>query len=180
MNYKILKTPISSEAIKSLRSGDLILISGIVYSARDKAHQRLCAMYENNEELPVDLKGQLVYYVGPAPAPEGKVIGSAGPTTSYRMDPFTETMLEMGVVGMIGKGRRNEETRKLLQKYGAVYFSSFGGAGAYLGKKIIEAEPVAFQDLGPEAIFRMKVESFPIVVINDTQGRDLYEDAIQK
>ena len=180
MKYRNVETPISKEIITSFKPGDLILISGVIYSARDKAHQRLCAMYNNNEELPVDLKGQLIYYAGPAPAPEGKIIGSAGPTTSYRMDPFTETILEMGVVGMIGKGKRDEKTKALLKKYNAVYFSSFGGAGAYLSKKIIKAEPIAFKDLGPEAIFKMEVESFPVVVVNDIQGGDLYENTIRK
>lgn len=180
MKYKKIQAPISRETLKTLQSGDLLLISGVIYSARDKAHQKLCTMYKNNEKLPVELEGQLIYYVGPAPAPVGKVIGSAGPTTSYRMDPFTETILEMGVVGMIGKGQRDDKTRELLKQYGAVYLSSFGGAGAYLGKRIIKADPVAFEELGPEAIFRMEVESFPVVVINDANGGDLYEDKIRK
>ena len=173
--WESIEVPASAEAIKAMRAGKLYLLQGTIFTARDKAHQRIASMVAAGEEPPVDLKGQMVYYVGPSPAPQGKVIGAAGPTTSYRMDPFTETMLKLGVRGMIGKGTRSEETRLLLQRFGAVYFSSFGGAGAYLSKRIVAASVVAFEDLGPEAIYRLELKDFPVVVVNDSEGGYLYE-----
>jgi len=178
--WKKIETPLKADEIKEFRAGDMVLISGVVYTARDKAHERLCRLAEENSELPFDPENQIIYYVGPSPAPPGEIIGSAGPTTSYRMDPFTETILKMGVRGMIGKGKRDEATRKLIAEYGAVYFSSFGGAAAYLNRCIVEAEVVAFQDLGPEAVYRLVVRDFPAVVINDSVGGDLYEHTFQK
>lgn len=179
-DWKKIETPVTDSLIESLAAGDRLLLSGVVYAARDKAHERLCAMAARGEKLPFDPAGQLVYYMGPSPAPPGRVIGSAGPTTSSRMDPFTEGVLKMGVKGMIGKGRRDAATRALLQQYRAVYFASFGGAGAYLAKRIKESALIAFEDLGAEAIYRLRVEEFPIIVVNDMHGGDLYEDVLRK
>jgi len=175
-----IKTPFDASLIESIKSGDRFLLSGTVYAARDRAHQRLCAMAGRGEEFPFDPAGQVIYYMGPSPAPPGRVIGSAGPTTSSRMDPFTEEILKLGVRAMIGKGKRDAATRSLLQKYRAVYFATFGGAGAYLARRITESSLVAFEDLGAEAVYRLRVEDFPIIVINDIHGGDLYEDAIRK
>ncbi len=177
MQWKRLSAPLSREAATGLIPGDRCLISGTIYSARDKAHQRLVEIMEAGGGLPVELSGQVIYYMGPSPAPPGRVIGAAGPTTSSRMDTFTGKMLEAGVTAMIGKGRRSPEVRKLIEKYEAVYFSSYGGAGAYLAVRIKESEPVAFHDLGPEAVYRLVVEDFPVVVINGPHGGDLYEQA---
>jgi fumarate hydratase subunit beta len=177
--WRKIETPLSEAVIESLASGDRLLLSGIVYSARDQAHRRLRAIAERNEKPPVDLSGQLIYYMGPSPAPPGMVIGSAGPTTSSRMDSFTEPVLKLGVKGMIGKGKRDLYTRELMAWYRAVYFGTFGGAGAYLAVRILESEVVAFEDLGPEAIFRLRVEEFPVIVINDIHGGDLYEDVLR-
>jgi fumarate hydratase subunit beta len=178
--WRKIETPLREEVIESLASGDRLLLSGVVYTARDQAHGRIRALVERNEKLPVDMSGQIIYYTGPSPAPPGMVIGSAGPTTSARMDSFTDCMLKLGVKGMIGKGKRDHDTRELLAWYGAVYFSTFGGAGAYLAERIREAETVAFGDLGPEAMFRLRVEDFPVIVINDMHGGDLYEDVLRK
>ena len=177
--WKKYEAPISAKIIKSFRSGDGILLDGVIYTARDKAHQRLCRLIENKEELPFNPENQLIYYVGPTPGREGVGIGSAGPTTSYRMDPFSETILKTGIKGMIGKGKRDKKTRDLLKKHKAVYFSTFGGAGAYLGKRIIKASVIAFEDLGAEAVFRLEVKDFPLIVVNDIYGGDLYEDAVR-
>lgn len=179
-NWKKLSVPSGAGELESLRSGDLVMLSGVLYTARDKAHERLCALAESGGELPFNPEGNFIYYVGPSPAPPGKVIGSAGPTTSYRMDPFSEKILSFGVKGLIGKGKRDDMTKSLLVKYKAVYFSSFGGAAAYLSSRIKESSVIAFEDLGPEAIFRLRVEDFPVVVINDIYGGDLYEDQIRK
>ncbi len=178
--WKHISLPLSEEIIQELRSGDQVYLSGILYTARDKAHARLCAMIDAGESLPFDISGQVLYYVGPSPKPPGEIIGAAGPTTSYRMDPFTEKVLKAGIKGMIGKGKRGTETRELLKQYGAVYFSSFGGAGAYLNRRITGSEVVAFEDLGPEAIYRLEVKDFPAIVINDIQGSDLYENAVKQ
>lgn len=177
--WKKIDLPLSEEEIRGLKSGDRVHLSGVIYTARDKAHERLCTMIKKGEILPFETAGEILYYVGPSPTPPGQVIGAAGPTTSYRMDPFTETILKAGIRGMIGKGKRSRETRDLLQEFKSVYFSSFGGAGAYLSKHIILCEPVAFEDLGPEAVFRLTVKDFPVIVINDIYGSDLYEDAIK-
>ena len=177
-DWKQLHTPLTGAVMESLASGDRLLLSGVVYAARDKAHQRLCAMALRKEKLPFDPADQILYYMGPSPAPPGKVIGAAGPTTSSRMDPFTEEILKMGVKGMIGKGKRSREVRELLKTYRAAYFATFGGAGAYLAKRITESKLIAFEDLGAEAIYRLRVEEFPVIVVNDIFGGDLYEHAI--
>ena len=179
-NWKKIKTPLSNDVIRELRSGDGVLINGIMFAARDKAHQRFAQMLERGEKLPFDFNGQIIYYVGPSPTPPGFVSGSAGPTTSSRMDALTEIVLAAGIKGMVGKGKRNEATREFITKYAAPYFSAFGGAGAYLAKCIIKSEIIAFEDLGPEAVYKMEVLDFPAIVINDIYGGDLYTDVIRK
>ncbi|HOD13257.1 MAG TPA: FumA C-terminus/TtdB family hydratase beta subunit [Spirochaetota bacterium] len=176
--WRKIETPISDGVIGSLKAGDRVLLSGTIYTARDRAHERLVAMAERQEALPLDLSGQVIYYMGPSPAPPGRVIGSAGPTTSSRMDPFTGAMLGLGVRGMIGKGKRDASLRDLCARYRAVYFATFGGAGAYLALRVRESELIAFEDLGTEAIYRLRVEDFPLIVVNDIYGSDLYEDVV--
>lgn len=172
--------PLTDEDVMNLKAGDNVLISGVIYTARDAAHKRLVELLEKGEEWPVDLKGQLIYYVGPTPAKPGEVIGSAGPTTSGRMDAYTPAVLEYGVKGVIGKGARNEATREAFQKHKGVYLAATGGAGALLAKVIKEAEVVAYEELGPEAIRRLVVEDFPATVINDAHGNDLYQEGREK
>lgn len=169
-----ITTPVTDTVIAGLKTGDMVALSGVLYTARDKAHQRLKEMADNGEPFPFDARGQILYYVGPTPARPGQVIGSAGPTTSYRMDAFTEMVLAAGIKGMIGKGKRDTTTRDLLVKWQAVYFSTYGGAGAYLSKRIISSEIIAFADLGTEAIHRFEVRDFPLIVVNDAHGGDLY------
>jgi len=171
-----LRTPLNDEDVKRLRIGEKVLISGEIYTARDAAHKRLLEMVEKGEELPFDPKGAVVYYVGPAPAKKGKPIGPCGPTTSYRMDPYTEGMLKLGVKAFVGKGNRGKEVREALVRYGAVYLAATGGAAALIAESVKKAEVVAFEDLGPEAIRRLTVEKFPATVVNDTEGGDLYEE----
>jgi fumarate hydratase subunit beta len=169
-----LNTPLSIRDIEPLRSGDRVTISGIVYTARDAAHRRLVELIQSGKDLPIPIEGQVIYYVGPSPARPGRVIGAAGPTTSYRMDPYTPTLLELGLKGVIGKGRRSKEVKDAMVKYKAVYMAAIGGAGALMAGVIKEAAVVAYEDLGPEAIRRLVVEKLPAVVINDTVGNDLY------
>ena len=179
-DWKRVSLPLSNEILANLRAGDRILLTGRMYTARDKAHERLADLFLKGQPLPFDPQGEVLYYVGPSPTPPGYVIGSAGPTTSYRMDPFTESVLKMGIRGMIGKGKRGTETRQLIREYGAVYFSSFGGAAAFLAERITSCRVLAFDDLGPEAIHVLEVKDFPVVVINDAEGGDLYEDALRR
>ena len=169
-----LKTPLSDEDVEKLKSGDRVLISGIVYTGRDAAHKRLFDLLKAGKDLPFDLKGQIIYYVGPAPAKPGQVLGSAGPTTSYRMDAYAPALIEKGLKGMIGKGMRSEAVKEAMKKYKAVYFAATGGAGALLAKRVKKAEIVAYEDLGPEAIRRLEVEDLPVIVVNDMKGNDLY------
>lgn len=177
---KTLIPPITTEKIKNLQSGDSILITGIIYTARDAAHQKLIKLIQNNEELPFDLAGSVVYYTGPTPAKTGEVIGSCGPTTSGRMDLFTPLLLEKGVKILIGKGGRNQEIKNSLQKKQAIYCAATGGAGALIAEKILSAEIIAFPELGPEAIHKLEVKNFPATVINDLAGNDLYTIAKNK
>lgn len=177
---KKITTPFSPEIIKTLRAGDRVLLSGKIYTARDAAHKRLVELLDKGEKLPVDISGQVIYYVGPAPAKPGYVIGSAGPTTSYRMDAYTPKLLSIGLKGMIGKGMRNDEVKKAIKKYKAVYFAAIGGLGALLSKKIKSARVIAYEDLGPEAIRELEVDDFPLVVINDCYGDDLYIKGVEK
>jgi fumarate hydratase subunit beta len=174
-NLKPINIPFEEGVLKKLKAGDLISLTGILYTGRDQTHRRLVALLDEGKELPVDLKGQLLYYVGPSPAKEGQVIGAAGPTTSYRMDAYTPRLLELGLKGTLGKGSRTIPVREAMKKHGAVYFATVGGAGALLSKSIIKSDLVAFEDAGPEALFRFEVENFPAVVINDLEGNDYYE-----
>ncbi len=180
MEWIKITTPLVDATIESLRCGDLCHITGRILTARDKAHDRIRQMLAKGEQLPFELKGELLYYVGPTPAKEGMVIGAAGPTTSSRMDPFSEMTLSLGIKGMMGKGKRDKATRELLGKYKAVYFSSIGGAGAYLSKRIISSRVIAFEDLGPEAVFELYVKDFPAVAAIDIYGGDIYENRIQQ
>jgi fumarate hydratase subunit beta len=171
-----LRAPIELGDIERLRVGDEILLSGTVYTARDAAHERLARLLKEGKPFPVDLRGQIIYYCGPTPARPGRPIGSAGPTTASRMDSYTPALIAYGVRGMIGKGRRSREVLEAIKKYRAVYFGAIEGTAALLGERVREARVVAFPDLGPEAIHRLVVEAFPVVVVNDVAGRDLYEE----
>lgn len=173
--YK-LTTPLSDEDVSKLKAGDIVYLNGILYTARDAAHKRLVDLILNGEELPFDLKGAVIYYVGPTPPKPGEPIGSAGPTTSYRMDPYAPILIEHGLKGMIGKGKRNQAVRDACKKYKAVYFGAVGGAAALIAKAIKKAEVIAYPELGPEAVRRIEVENFPVVVVNDVYGNDLYEE----
>jgi fumarate hydratase subunit beta len=175
-----LKTPLSDADVEKLKAGDKVLLNGVIYTGRDAAHKRLFDLLQEKKPLPVDLKGQVIYYVGPAPAKPGQVIGSAGPTTSGRMDAYSPRLMEVGLKGMIGKGMRKKEVVEAMKKYKAVYFAATGGAGALLAKAIKKAQVVAYEDLGPEAINRLEVEDFPVIVVNDTKGNDLYEEGMRK
>lgn len=171
---KEIQTPLTDEIIKTLHTGDEVRLSGIIYTARDMAHMRLVQMIKKKELLPFDTEGSVIFYVGPSPAPPGKVIGSAGPTTSYRMDPFVEDMFSVGIKGMIGKGQRSREVVTSIQENCGVYFGATGGAAALLSESIVESEIIAFGDLGTEAVRKLKVIDMPLIVINDCYGGDLY------
>jgi fumarate hydratase subunit beta len=171
-----LTTPLSDEQVAKLRAGDRVLISGRLLTARDAAHKRLFELAKAGQNLPVDLRGQVIYYVGPTPGKPGEVIGSAGPTTSGRVDAYTPALLALGLKGMIGKGSRSEEVRQAMVQHRAVYFAAVGGAGALLRKRIRKSEVVAYPELGTEAIRILEVEDFPTIVVNDIHGADLYED----
>ncbi|MHA2609919.1 MAG: Fe-S-containing hydro-lyase [bacterium JZ-2024 1] len=171
---KVLSAPLTEEAILQLHAGDSVRLSGVIYTARDAAHKRLVQTIEEGKEPPFPLEGQVIYYVGPTPAPPGKPIGSAGPTTSYRMDVYVPLLLQKGLKGMIGKGARSDLVKEALKQYKAVYFGAVGGAGALLARYILSASVVAYEDLGAEAIHRLEVQDFPLVVINDIYGNDLY------
>jgi len=175
-----LCTPLSESEVRSLRAGDEVLLSGVIYTGRDAAHKRLVDLIEQGAQLPLDLRGQVIYYVGPAPAKPPRPIGPAGPTTSSRMDPYTPALLARGLKGMIGKGLRSAQVKEALQEFGAVYFAAVGGAAALISRSIKSAEVVAYEDLGTEAIRRLEVEEFPVIVVNDTQGNDLYEQGIEQ
>jgi fumarate hydratase subunit beta len=174
-----LRPPLFDADVEALRAGDPVLISGTVYTARDAAHARLVELIHAGKELPFDLRGQVIYFVGPTPAPAGRPIGSAGPTTSYRMDPYSPLLLEHGLKGMIGKGKRSPEVLEAMGKFKGVYFAAVGGAGALISQRIKGAEVVAYEDLGPEAIRKLQVADFPAVVVNDCHGGDLYAEGRQ-
>lgn len=180
MTVKRLKAPLDENEVRSLRVGDEILIDGYIYAARDAAHKRMIAAIEEGQELPFDPWGQIIYYVGPCPAPPGKVIGSAGPTTSGRMDAYTPALLERGLRGMIGKGDRSQAVIDAMSKNGAVYLAAVGGAGVYLAERIVSVNPVAYPELGPEALLRLEVDSFPCLVAIDSQGDNIYEQVRRK
>lgn len=177
---KKITMPLTEDVTKTLRVGDNVLISGVIYTGRDAAHKRLCELLEKGEELPIDVKDAVIYYVGPAPAQPGQVIGSAGPTTSYRMDAYAPALLDIGLKGMIGKGKRSAEVVESMKKNHAVYFGAIGGAGALLSQCIKKAEVVCYEDLGAEAVRRLEVEDLPAIVVIDAEGNDLYKQGRQQ
>lgn len=170
-----INAPLTEETIGSLKAGDTVSISGTIYTARDAAHKRMIALLEEGKELPFDIQGQVIYYVGPCPAKPGQVIGSAGPTTSSRMDAYAPKLIELGLKGMIGKGLRSKEVVQAMNQKSAVYFGAIGGAGALIARSITKEEVIAFPELGPEAVRKLEVKDFPAVVIIDSQGNNLYE-----
>jgi fumarate hydratase subunit beta len=167
--------PLTDKVIAKLKSGDRVLITGVIYTGRDMAHKYMVEKHGRGEKLPFDLTGQILYYTGPTPAPPGKPIGSAGPTTSYRMDKYTPYLLAQGLKGMIGKGPRGQEVKEAIKRHKAVYFAAIGGAGALISKAIKKAEVIAYPELGTEAVMRLEVEDFPAIVVNDIHGGDLYQ-----
>ncbi len=177
---KRLSVPLNEADVRRLRAGDGVVIDGVVYTARDMAHQRLCQAIDRGERLPFELEGAIIYFVGPTPARPGRVIGAAGPTTSARMDPFSPTLIAHGLRATIGKGYRNDEVRRALVEYGAVHLATLGGAGALLGRHIVRAEVIAYEDLGTEAIRRLEVVDFPAVVAYDAAGGSVYDDVKAK
>ena len=170
-----IKTPLTRDKVKELKAGDSCLISGVIYTARDAAHKRLYELIEQKKPLPLDIKDSIIYFVGPTPAKPNEVIGSAGPTTSYRMDAYSPSLIALGQTGMIGKGKRSPEVIDAMKKHKAVYFGAIGGCGALLSKCIKKAEVIAYDDLGAEAIRKLEVENFPVVVVIDSFGNNLYE-----
>ena len=172
---KKINTPLSEELVRGLAAGDAVALSGVIYTGRDAAHKKLLAMLEAGEALPMELRDQIIYFVGPCPAPPGRPIGSAGPTTSYRMDPYSpELIARTGLRGMIGKGNRSPEVVAAMKKYGVVYFAATGGAGALIAQRIRKCDLIAFPELGPEAVYRLEVEDFPVIVAIDSKGDSLY------
>jgi fumarate hydratase subunit beta len=180
MQHYSIQLPLTKEDVLMLRAGDSVLLSGELYTARDAAHKRLVDLAEQNKALPFDIVNQTIYYVGPAPAPPGHAVGSAGPTTSYRMDAYTPKLLQLGLKGMIGKGKRNRDVIEAMKKYKAVYFGATGGAAALISKSIEKAEVIAYPDLGAEAIHRFVVKDFPVIVLIDSLGNNLYESGPKK
>ena len=172
-----LQAPISKEELKTLKSGDYVYITGTIYTARDAAHKRMYETLQNQENLPIDIQDQIIYYMGPSPAREGRPIGSAGPTTASRMDKYAPELLDLGLGAMIGKGKRSLAVADAIVRNGAVYFAAIGGAGALLSKCILSSEVIAYGDLGPEAVRKLEVKDFPVVVVIDSQGNNLYETA---
>ncbi|AGT44517.1 Fe-S-containing hydro-lyase [Treponema pedis] len=172
---KKLKTPLKREDLKDIKAGDIVLLSGYIYTGRDAAHKRLCELLEKGERLPIDVRGAVMYYVGPTPAKPGEPIGSAGPTTSYRMDAYTPQLLDEGLAAMIGKGKRNDAVVEKIMEHGACYFAAIGGAAALIKSKIKSAELICYEDLGAEAIRRLYVEDFPVTCIIDSKGNNLYK-----
>lgn len=175
---KYISAPFKSEEIKDLKSGDYVYITGTIYTARDAAHKRMYEALEKKEELPLSMENNVIYYMGPSPAREGRPIGSAGPTTASRMDKYAPSLLDLGLKGMIGKGKRSKEVQEAIVRNQAVYFAAVGGAGALLSKCIKKSEVIAYDDLGTEAIRKLEVENFPVIVVIDAQGNNLYETAI--
>ena len=175
-----IQPPLTDDVIEKLKAGDRVVITGVIYTARDMAHQYMIERHKKGEKLPFELQGQILYYTGPTPAPPGKPIGSAGPTTSYRMDKYTPTLLELGLKGMIGKGPRGQEVKDAIVKHKAVYFAAIGGAGALISKTIKKAEVIAYPELGTEAVMRLEVEDFQAIVANDVHGEDLYRLGVEQ
>lgn len=177
---KKIQAPISNEDAKSLRAGDYVYITGTIYTARDAAHKRMYEALEKNQQLPIEMANNIIYYMGPSPAREGRTIGSAGPTTASRMDKYAPKLLDLGLKGMIGKGKRSQAVKDAIVRNGSVYFAAIGGAGAILSKCIKKSEVIAYDDLGTEAIRKLYVEDFPVIVVIDSEGNNLYETAIEK
>lgn len=175
-----IKSPIDKERAKELRAGDYVYLTGTIYTARDAAHKRMDEALERGEELPLEMRNNVIYYMGPSPAREGRPIGSAGPTTASRMDKYAPKLLDMGLAGMIGKGKRSAAVKEAIVRNGAVYFAAVGGAGALLSRSIKSSEVIAYDDLGTEAIRRLEVENFPVIVVMDSEGNDLYETAARE
>ncbi len=176
----ILTPPLTDNDVKDLKAGDRVLISGTILTARDAAHKRLAELIKLGEDLPVDIRGQIIYFVGPTPTRPGEAIGSAGPTTSYRMDPFSTLLLERGLKGMIGKGPRSRAVIESMVRHKAVYFAAVGGAAALISQRIESSRIIAYEDLGPEAIRKLEVREFPVFVVNDIRGNDLYEMGVRE
>lgn len=177
---KHITVPFDKDTVKELKAGDYVYLTGTIYTARDAAHKRIYEALQKGETLPFDIEGNVIYYMGPSPAREGRPIGSAGPTTASRMDKYTPALLDLGMRGMIGKGRRTEAVRESMMKNQAVYFAAVGGAGALLSKSITQAEVIAYEDLGTEAIRRLEVKDFPVIVVMDFEGNNLYDMAIEQ
>ena len=176
---KHIQVPFDKDTARTLKAGDMVYLTGTVYTARDAAHKRMDEALNAVEKLPLDLKGNIIYYMGPSPAREGRPIGSAGPTTASRMDKYTPALLDMGLIGMIGKGKRSDAVREAIVRNGAVYFAAVGGAGALLSKSIKASQVIAYDDLGTEAIRKLEVENFPVIVVIDSEGNNLYETVTQ-
>ncbi len=176
---KYIQAPLDVETIKDLRAGDFVYITGTIYTARDAAHKRMSEALVAGGALPIELRNNIIYYMGPSPAREGRAIGSAGPTTSGRMDRYTPALLDIGLKGMIGKGKRSGEVKEAMVRNGCVYFAAIGGAGALLSKAIKKSEVIAYEDLGTEAVRRLEVKDFPVIVVMDADGNDLYERAAE-
>lgn len=172
---KHITVPFDKETAKSLKAGDYVYLTGVIYTARDAAHKRMDESLNNGDKLPIDIDGNVIYYMGPSPAREGRPIGSAGPTTATRMDKYTPRLLDMGLTGMIGKGKRQPKVKEAIVRNNVVYFAAVGGAGALLSQRILKSDVVAYDDLGTEAIRRLEVENFPVIVVIDSEGNDLYE-----
>ena len=175
-----INVPFDADIVKELKAGDYVYLTGTIYTARDAAHKRMYEALQNGETLPFDIEGNVIYYMGPSPTREGRPIGSAGPTTASRMDNYTPALLELGMRGMIGKGRRTEAVRESMMKNQAVYFAAVGGAGALLSKSILQAEVIAYEDLGTEAIRKLEIKDFPVIVVMDCEGNNLYDMAIEQ
>ncbi len=180
MEIKRIQTPLDDSAIEKLKAGEKVFLNGFIFTARDSAHKRFFEALDKGEELPFDMRNQIIYYCGPSPAPPGKVIGSCGPTTSGRMDAYAPRLIALGLKGMIGKGKRSQAVKDSLKQHKAVYFGATGGAGALLAKCIVSSEIVAYEDLGPEGVVKLGVKDLPLFVINDMYGNDLYEAGIGK
>jgi fumarate hydratase subunit beta len=175
-----LKTPLTDEDVEKLRIGDSVRLTGVIYTARDAAHKRMIESLDRGEPLPFDIRGSLVYYVGPSPTKPGRVIGSAGPTTAYRMDPYAPRLMEIGMKGMIAKGKRNDAVKEAMKKHKVVYLGATGGAAALIAKCVKQCDVIAYEDLGPEAVRRLEVEDMPLVVVTDCHGGDLYIEGRKK
>lgn len=180
MEIKKITTPLKDSVIEGLKAGEKVFLSGYIYTARDAAHKRFVDALEKGEKLPLDIKGQIIYYCGPSPAPPGKVIGACGPTTSSRMDAYSPKMLSLGLKGMIGKGKRSQAVKDVMKECKAIYFGATGGAGALLSKSVVSSETIAYEDLGPEAVVKLEVKNMPLFVINDIYGNDLYEAGMRR